>query len=427
MGWFRQLLGLEPIGIEKKDVLPWRGSMLSTENGANFVTNQITVAQASDIIALTGRNSVGLAATWSCINLIAGTIGSLPLKVYRKRGEVKEVATDHPLYWLLHDSPNYDQSPMDFWEFAAASVELHGNAYATIERGVGGGAIALLPLRPDSVRVKRNDAGELEYRWTKDGREYVRSNRDMLHIRGPLGDGVTGVSTLANCRGVFDAAIEADRASETVFANGIRSSGIFRTDPSVKLTREQREEFDEYLKKRYIGAMNQGRPLLLDGGMDFKSLSMSPEDVQMLESRKFSGEEICRVFGVPPVMVGYGDKSSNWGTGVEQQMLIFEKMTLSKRLKRIEQAVEKQLLSRAERASGISVEFVVEGLLRGDTQNRATFYESALRNKWRTINEVRALENLPPVPWGDRPWGQEQDIQLQEDGSVQPAGGQEVE
>lgn len=403
--------------IEKKDIVPWRGGALSTENSDNFVRNQATIAEVSDVLRQSGRNALGLSATWACVNLIAGTIASLPLIVYRRENGISRPAPDHPLYWLLHEDPNFDQTAVDFWEYMAAGIELQGNAYAEIRRGTAG-VTSLLPIRPDVVTARRLASGRIEYRWTEDGREQIRADRDVLHIRGPLGDALSGVSTLTACRGAFDAALAADGAAETIFSNGIRTSGIFSTDASVSLTKEQRKEFDDYLREKYLGARNQGRPLLLDRGMKFHPMDLTPEDAQMIETRGWGVEEICRIFSVPPHLVGHMAGNTQLGSSIEEQTLGFVKFHLRKRLKRIEKAVGKQLLTRAERQSGLSVEFNLEGLLRADHKGRAEFYESGLKNKWRTINEVRAHENEPPVPWGDRPWGQEQDIQLQEDGSV---------
>src|SRR5690606_27678298 len=169
------------------------------------------------------------------------------------------------------------------------------------------------------------------------------------------------------------------------------------------LTTEQRDLVEGRLEEKYLGAMNAGRPFIAEGGQTVSTISMNPEDAQMLESRAFSVEEICRLFGVPPHMVGHTEKSTSWGTGIEQQTLGFVKFSLRRRLKRIEQALMKQLLTADDLARGITIEFNLEGLLRGDSTGRSKFYESGLRNGWMTINEVRALENMPPVEGGEVP------------------------
>jgi HK97 family phage portal protein len=202
----------------------------------------------------------------------------------------------------------------------------------------------------------------------------------------------------------------------------MRPSGVLSTDPSVTLTKPQRQEFNEYLGENFQGSVNTGRPMLLDRGMKWQQINITPEDAQMLESRKFSGEEICRLFGVPPPMVGYGDASSNWGTGKEVDVLGFQKFTLRRRLKRAEQAVQKQLLSPSDRAAGVTVEFNLDGLLRGDSQARAQVHQSALMNGWRTINEVRAIENLPPIEGGDVARMQSQNVPITEAGNQPPGG-----
>lgn len=387
----------------------------SRNDGTNFRTNMVTLAHYQDALTANGAGIVGLAATWACVNLLAGTIASLPFNVYRNARGFREVAVDHPLYYVLHDSPNFDQTALDFWEIMAAAIELQGNAYAFVERRSNGGVYSLTPIRPDTMTVERKGT-MLEYSWTEEGKARKAGVKDILHIRGPLGDAKGGVSTLAACRAVFSGAISAEGAARNTFANGMRPSGVLSTDSSITLTKEQRAEFDEYLADKFIGAVNSGRPLLLDRGMKWQQLNITPEDAQMLESRKFSGEEICRLFGVPPAMVGYGDKASNWGTGKEVDVLGFQKFTLRKRLKRIEQAVAKQLLTPADRVAGISVEFNIEGLLRADSQGRASFYQIMTQIGGMTINEVRALENLPPVPGGDEPRMQMQNVPITQAG-----------
>ncbi len=369
---------------------------------------------------ITDQNILAISAVWACVNLLAGTIASLPLMVYRtnSRGE-RTLARDHPLFRILHDSPNYDQTATDFWEFSSASIELWGNSYAAIERNGGGRVAALTPLRPDSVSVRRLENGNLEYRWTMDGETHVGSDRAILHIRGFGGDPLGGMSTLHFGRHAFGLARAIDRAAAGTFSNGM----IAQTALTFErwLTDEQRNLAETKLSEKYIGAKNSGRPIILEGGTKIDVLSIKPEDAQMLESRGFSVEEVCRFFGVPPFMVGHTQKVTSFGSGLEQQVLGFQKFTLRRRLKRIEQALEKQLLTSAERAAGLTIEFNLEGLLRGDSTARAAFYQSALANGWMTINEVREKENLPRVEGGDVPRMQMQNVPITEAGKQQEA------
>jgi len=396
-------------------------SWVARNDGDNFRTNQVTVAQFNDagIIA----NVLGISAVWACVNLLAGTIASLPLMVYQTRAGVREVARDHALYRLLHDSPNFDQTAVDFWEFMQAALELQGNAYAEISKTNTGRIVSLTPIRPDLVSVRRLRDGDLEYTWTTDGVRTIAGSANVLHIRGFGGGPLGGASTLSTCRTTFGSARAVDAASSAMFRNGVRPSGTLSMDKP--LTKEQRKAAEELLQEKFVGAMNDGRPMLLDNGMKWDQLTINPEDAQMLETRRFSVEEIARVFGVPPHMIGHTENSTSWGTGLEQQTLGFVKFTLRRRLERIEQALEKQLLTPQDRANGVTIEFNLEGLLRGDSANRATFYKEMTSIGVMTINEVRALENLPPVEGGDVPRMQSQNVPISGAGSVpQPEGSQ---
>lgn len=353
---------------------------------------------------------LSLSAVWACVNLLSGTISSLPLMVYRTdtKGN-RTVDASHPLYRLLHDSPNFDQTAVDFWDFINSSIELWGNGYA--RKIISGGRIVgLVPINPAAPTVRRLSNGKIEYRWTQDGKAYVETEETILHIRGFGGEPLGGMSTLHFGRQAFSLARATDRAAGATFRNGLRPSGVLKF--AKFLSAEQRLLTETKLVERFESSMNAGRPMILEGGTEWQPLTINPEDAQMLQSRAFSVEEICRFFGVPPFMVGHTEKTSSWGTGLEQQTLGFQKFTLRRRLKRIEQALEKQLLTPVERAAGITIEFSLEGLLRGDSKARAEFYASALMNGWTTINEVRALENLPPVPGGDVPRMQAQNIPI---------------
>lgn len=361
---------------------------------------------------VTDSSVLSISSAWACINLLSGTIASLPLMVYRRDAKgIREVYRDHPLYRLLHDSPNYDQTAVDFWEFIAASIEMRGNAYARIERNSRGIA-SLMPVNPALMGVRRLQNGSIEYRWSQDGRYFIETDKTMLHIRGFGGNPLGGMSTLHYGRHTFSLARAIDKSASSTFKNGMRPSGVLTFDKW--LTPEQRKLAEEKLASKFQTAADTGKPMILEGGTKWEQLTLAPEDAQMLESRSFSVEEVCRFFGVPPFMIGHTEKTTSWGSGIEQQTLGFQKFTLRRRLKRIEQAIEKQLLTTADRASGVSVEFNLEGLLRADSAGRARFYQQMTQIGAMTINEVRDLENLPPVDGGDIPRMQMQNKPISE-------------
>jgi len=389
------------------------GQVLSTKAADTVVSLSLTNPSHWDGgasvagVAVNESSVLGLSAAWACVNLLSGTIASLPLVIYRTDAQgVRTVATDHPLYRLLRESPNYDQTAMDFWEGGTAALELRGNMHA---RKVYSGRrlVALYPIHCPAVR--RQTDGSLRYRWSEDSKYYDLPQEQVFHVRGFGGGPLGGLSTLSYGRQVFGLSSAVNTAAAKTFVNGVRPSIALTTD---RFLGDQRNLIEKALMEKHEGAMNAGRPLILEAGLKPSNLSFSPEDAQMLESRGFSVEEICRLFGVPPIMIGHGEKTSSWGTGVQEVTLGFIKYTLRRRLKRIEQAIQKQLLTPEDQAAGIVVEFNLEGLLRGDGAGRSEFYRSMTSIGAMTINEVRALENLPPVAGGDVPRMQSQNIPI---------------
>jgi len=369
---------------------------------------------------VTASSSMALSAVWACAHLVSGTISSLPFEVHRRGAQgFSNVDDRHPLHRVIYDSPNYDQTALDFWDYLNLSIELWGNAYAQVERS-GERVTALYPVHPEFMAVRRLGTGALEYRWTRDGRYYTGTDRDVLHIRGPGGEPLGGMSTLQFGRQAFSSALAADRAASGMFSNGLRPSAVVKFKEWLKP--EQREMIEAKLVDKYMGAMNAGRPFVAEGGVEYQQLSISPEDAQMLGSRQLAVEEICRYFGVPPVMIGHAGGSTAWPTSVEQQGLIFQKFTLRRRIKRIEQAVAKQLLSPADRAAGVSVRINMEALLRGDSASRSAFYQTMTQIGAMTINEVRGRENLPPVEGGEVPRMQMQNVPITQAGQETPDG-----
>jgi HK97 family phage portal protein len=380
------------------------------QDGANLRDNTITTERYSDTAASVRGDATGLTATWACVSFWAGNIASLPVSIQRKGpGGVSIDDTSHPLYWLLHDSPNYDQSAFDFWEYMVASIELRGNAYAEIERRFDGVITSLTPIPPDAMsQPTRLPSGDIEYKWIDASGQRRALQPDVLHIRGFGGTPLGGVSPLSACRKAFESAVATDRAAATVFANGVRPSGVMSTEKV--LTGDQRPTLERLLQEKFVGALNAGRPMLLDNGVKWEQLSIDPHDAEMLESRRFGVEEICRVFEVDPHLVGQTQGNTALGSSISEQTRSVMTFKMRKRLKRLEGALSKQLLTRADRAAGISIKFNVEAFLRADSAGRAEYYD--IMQQFMTKNEIRALEGLPPVEGGDVLMAQMQDVPL---------------
>jgi len=369
--------------ITLKDHGFWRD--LFHNIGGNFLGKRVTV-----------DNALQLATVWACVRLIAETLASLPLGFYQRNEDgSRTAATRHNLYNLLHNQPNADMTAVVFWEVVVASLLLWGNAYIEIIRS-GKTVIALGFLLPWRMKPPRRlPNGELEYRYTDDnGAERVIAGADIMHITAFSLDGICGISPVSYGANVLGTSIATDKASAETFRDAMRSPGIITVTSVLK--NDQREQIRAHVKK----VADEGGVYVLEKGAGFEKLKFNPVDAELLASRAWNVEEICRWFGLDPAMVGHGGKDSNWGTGLEQKMLWFLVFALRKWCVRIEQAVRKNLLTPVERLTFFA-EFNMEGLLRGDSEARQSFYASAAQNGWKTRNEIRRLENDPPMPGGD--------------------------
>lgn len=356
-------------------------------------------SESSSGITVNTEKALRLSAVWSCVRLISEAIGCLPLQLYRAQGDGgRVIARDHGLYFILHNSPNAEMTAARFWQVVVTAMLLEGNAYCEIVRGRGG-VVGLNFLPPTRMRLEETDAGRLRYFFTSGKgaeREVVREN--MLHIPAFSRDGRIGLSAIRNGIEVLGSAMAAELAANATFKNGMMPTIFFKVDH--KLNPAQREEFREYTIKQ-AGAANAGKSPVLEMGMSAEAISINPTDAQLLESRGFSIEEICRWFGVPPWMVGHTDKGSNWGTGLEQQMLAFMTHCLNPITIQIEQSLNKALLSPVDRIN-LYAEFNLEGFLRADSAARAAFYSQMTQNGIYSRNECRRRENLPAVEGGDQ-------------------------
>lgn len=352
--------------------------------------------------AVTERTAMSVAAVYACIGLVGGAIASLPLHIYKRTDEGRERAANHPLWWLLNEQPSAALSAAVMWEYLVWSLLLHGDAFARIQRqSVMSPKIAgFEPLHPQTVSVQKID-GRLIYTLHENGTTLSVDQDDMLHIPGLGFDGLRGLSPLRYAaRQSIGAALAADEYSANFFSNGARPDYVIKT--GAKLTDDQAKIFRESWMARYAGTRNAHIPAILSGpDADVKQLTMSHEDAQLIATRNFQAADIARIYGVPPHMIGLTDKQTSWGTGIEQQGIGFIKYTLQRHLVKIEQEINRKCF----RIAGTFAEFNTAGLERGDYKARNEGYRIAAGRAgepgWMTINEIRKLENLPPLDGGD--------------------------
>ncbi|UMM63105.1 phage portal protein [Aristophania vespae] len=347
---------------------------------------------------VTTEKALQLDAVFACVRLLSETVAGLPLKLYESDGDnTAKIARDHPLYNILTYRPNADMTGITFWGAYIASLLLWGNAYAFITRNVTGNIVSLYPMLPSQVTVRRDQNGSFIYSYNYMGNVLTFAEEDVFHVRGFSLDGLSGLSPITMARQSLGAAMAADETAHRQFQNGLLTSTYIKAP--TYLTEQQREDA-KIILQRYSSAVNAGRSPLLEGGWSVENIGLKPEDSQLLETRSFSVETICRWFGVPPPLIGHMTKSTAWGTGLEQMNRWFLQYGLQAWLTRIEQSISRCLLSPTDHLKYYA-EYNVDALLRGDTTARAQFYNAGRQNGWLTANEIRAKENLPPLPGGD--------------------------
>lgn len=381
-------------GRFKSALLDWLVVPIGLTDGAFWQEWFGTSASGKNV---TVDKALQLSTVWACVRLLSESVSTLPLKLYRRLPDgSREQAKDHPLFRLLCRTPNAEMTPQRFMLMVVASICLRGNAFVE-KKMIGTRVVALVPLLPQYMRVKREDSGRLKYTYTENGVERVIPEKNLMHIRGFGLDGVCGMLPVTMGREIFGSAMSAEEAAAKVFAQGMQASGILSGDTT--LTPKQREDLRASLTA-FMGSQNAGKIMVAEAGLKYQGITMNPEAAQMLESRSFNVEEMCRWFRVPPFMVGHMDKQSSWASSVEAQNLHFLTNSLRPLLVNIEQEITRCLIGEAD-ADEFFAEFAVEGLLRADSTARAAWYNTALQNGWMSRNEVRRLENLPPIEGGD--------------------------
>lgn len=348
--------------------------------------------------AVTPERATALTAVWACVALIAGTIASLPLILYRRLpDETRARAVEHPLFDVLHSRPNPIQPLMAFWEAMVTALLLRGNAYALLTRDDDGRVRALWFLHPDRVHVEVLRNGRLRYRIAAPGgQSQTVEAGGILHVVGPLSeDGFTGRSVIATFRETLGLGLALERYGAEFFANAATPRGVLRTDH--RLSPEAVDRLRQALEAAHTRQGTRHRTIILEEGLEWQPLAIDHRDSQFLESRRFTTEEIARIFGVPPHMIGADIRGSMTYSNSELEALRLLKHTMKPWMGRIESAVNFACLTPAERRE-LYAEYLPDALLATDTLGRYQAYRLGLEGGFLTVEEVRRKENLPALP-----------------------------
>lgn len=369
--------------------------ILTSEDLARYLWGR---ARSSAGVDVTPERAMMYSAVFSSVRVLAESVGQLPMHLYQQQGRLKEKATDHPLYGLMHDSPNEYDTAQEFWEWVVACLALRGNAYSQINR-VRGTVRELLPFPVGAVAPKRNvETLEVTYEVTlADGkRETIPSSEVLHHKLFPL-DGLCGASPVRYAREAIGLGIGAEKYGASLFANGAMPGGVLESPGTLSETAYERLKVS--WEERHAGAENANKVALLEEGAKFTKIGMDAEDAQFLETRKFQRSEIAGIFRVPPHLIG--DLENATFSNIEHQGLDFVVHGLMPYLVRAEQRGNLQLLTPKERREGYFLKFNVKGFLRGDMAARSDYYTQQVQNGALSPNEIRELEEMNPRDGGD--------------------------
>lgn len=368
---------------------------LSLKNGTGWAAAFGTSNHAGKSVNL--HSVLQLATAWACIRLTAQAVSCLPLAMYERRGDNDRVRVDDDVSDVICDSPNEDQTALEFWESQVAWMAATGNAYServeTRRR-----LVALQPMPSNQCAPFRDAEGELKYTFNDRGKTEILPRDKVFHLRGFGFGGDMGLSPIQFGSQAFGSAIAIDEAAGKLYGNGLQASGVLSSDKT--LDKDQREQLQKIME-RYVGSTNAGKLMVLEAGLKYDRLALSPIDAQMLENKRLSVEEICRWWGVPPIIIGHAAQGQTmWGSGVEQILLAWLTLGIDPLCDRIEARIRKQLIRPTGNRRRYA-EFNREALLQMDSKSKAAFLSTMTQNGLMTRNEGRAKLNLPRVDGGD--------------------------
>ncbi|WP_415874692.1 phage portal protein [Clostridium sp.] len=336
-------------------------------------------------------NAITSTAVYACVRVIAETVASLPLPLYIRKTKGKEKAINHPLYYILHDLPNEEMTSFSFRETMMAHLLLWGNAYAEIVRDGAGNIVELYPLHPDKMVVERDkETKRIRYKYFIDNKQIIYAKEKIFHIPGLSFNGLTGISPISAAREAVGLALAVEEFGARFFGNGARPGGILEHPGILKDPEKLRKQWEEV----YRGVGNSHKVAVLEEGMKYHEIGIPPEDAQFLQTRKFQINEICRIYRVPPHLIG--DLEHATFSNIEHQSIEFAVHTIRPWLVRWEQAINKCLLTPSERKKYFA-KFTIDGLLRGDFKTRMEGYAIGRQNGWYSANDIRELEDMNPI------------------------------
>lgn len=373
--------------------MKWFKNLLEKRSVSQTFTYPELIPPGSQSGAIvTPETAESISACFACVQAISESVASLPLMLYKRHenGD-RERASYHPLYTVLHERPNDYQTSLEFREQMQAAVLLRGNGYAEIEWDGQGNAVGLHPIHPDRVSVLKLANGRIAYDVTgDDGRARRLLSEEMLHLKDRTENGITGRSRIRIARETLGLAITQQEHGSRTFSNGTRLSGVLETPH--QMTDESLQRLARDWRSQFQGSHNAGKTAILENGLQYKQVSMTLEDAEWLAAMKFSVEQVCRIFRVPPTMAG--DLTHGNYSNTSETARHFVIHTLKRHLVMWEQSISRSLLGPIARQRYFA-EHSLEGLLRGDSTNRAEFYKLGIESGWLLPSEARRLENLP--------------------------------
>jgi HK97 family phage portal protein len=396
--------GLARAGLERAQV-----NALLPENStiSNLNADELAKMLGASNMSMAGRavtpeTAMKVSTVYACVSLIAGAISTLPLEVYERdtAHDSRKKAVGHDYWWMLNEQANDSWSSVTAFDYFVGSKLFYGDSFGVIQRPTAftNRATGWTPVHSRAVEPFYNSQNGLRYRVIhRDGTSQVYDPADILHVPSLGFDGLRSPSPITYAaREVIGASLAAEEYNSRFFSQG--STHDIALKSPKKLDAEQMKTLRESYLARHAGGSNARMPLILSGGLEVETLSITPADAELILSRRFSVEEICRALGVPPFMVGATDKSTSWGSGIEQQGIGFVKYTLRRHLTPIEQEFNRKLWPNREK---YFVEYYTAALERGDFKTRMEGYRIALgragERPWMKVDEIRRTENLPPV------------------------------